>query len=86
MTGIQTLDNLYSLKEVDSQDIQGKAVSFKQKRIRQGQTRICMVEVSCIITLIPHSQDPIDVYCSILENSVMYHHIVTTVILSKEYK
>ena len=34
-----------------------------------------MVEVSWILMLITQSHEPIAVYCSILENSVMYHHI-----------
>ena len=45
-----------------------------------------MIEVSWIIMQIPQLQDPISVYFSILENSVMYHYIVTTMKLSWAYK
>ena len=61
----------------------GNTTSFHQQRICQGQTRLCMVEVSWILTLILQLQEPIDVYFSILENSVMYYHIVTTIKLEK---
>ena len=45
-----------------------------------------MVEVSWIVTLISQFKEPIAVYFSILENSVMYHHIVMTMKLSKAYR
>ena len=43
-----------------------------------------MIELSWILTLTPQLQGPISAVCIILENSVMYHHIVTTVKLSKD--
>ena len=69
-----------------SKCIEGNAASFHQQRISQGQTRLYIVELSWIIMLIPQSQEPMAVYCSILENSVIYHHIVTTMNLSKAYQ
>ena len=69
-----------------SKCIQGNEKSFQQQMIRQVQTRLWMVEVSCIIILIPQSQDKITVYCSMLEKSVVYCHIVTTMKLYKAYQ
>ena len=45
-----------------------------------------MVEVSWILRLISQSQEPIAVYFSILENSVMYHNIVKDMNISRAYQ
>ena len=69
-----------------SKYIQGNITSFQQKIIRQVRHGCVMVGVIWILNLIPHSQEPIAVYCSILENSVMYHNITKTMKLSKAYQ
>ena len=45
-----------------SKCIQGNTTSFQRQMILQGNTKLCMVEVLRIITLIPQLHDMIAVY------------------------
>ena len=77
----------------------GKVVKLPVQKVHTGQRHIissekdlskseklCMVEASWILTLRTQLQELVAVYFNILENSVIYHHIVTTTKLSKEYQ